>query len=349
MRICKIFSLVLLSVFALSLNAQNDLVAYWSFDNLINDTIFDNSQFANHGTNYGATLINGISGNAISFDGIDDYIRIPKDGENPPEIFTTLGEGSISLWFKANNIPTTYGIAPILFYGAEQQCNYFDAANQGLIIELGHSPIYMGSEAIFFTIWKNGCTLPSFCFDSYESVSTNEWHHYVAVVGENFNTGYLDGVEMTGRRYSFGNASYSQFFEDAVLHEKMWLGKGYWDNTTQYFDGSIDELRIYNKALSSTEVQNLYQSVGGIIDAEYAKINIFPNPAKGILHYDLSGITEPILFIKLSDSNGKLVLFEKVSSKNKKELHIEKLQSGMYFIDFIGKKKTIHEKIIISY
>ena len=85
------------------------MVAHWTFDELVNDTIFDHSQNANHGTNYGATLVPGILGNALLFDG----------------------------------------------------------------------------------------------------------------VGDNFNTGYLDGVEMTGRRYSFGGPSYSQFFEDAVVHQKM--------------------------------------------------------------------------------------------------------------------------------
>ena len=233
MKLNKVVAAILLFTYCSTINAQDGLVAYWSFDELVNDTIYDYSQNKNHGTNYGATLVPGILGNALSFDGKDDYARIPEDGQNPPDLFSTLGKGSISLWFKAKNIPVEYGIAPILYYGAEEQCDFFDAANQGLIIELGHSPIYLGSEAIFFTIWKNGCTYPSFCFDSFVPVSSDQWHHYVATIGDNSNKGYLDGFEMTSRRYSFGDPYDSQFFEDAVAHEKMWLGKGYWDNTTQ--------------------------------------------------------------------------------------------------------------------
>jgi hypothetical protein len=341
---------VLLVLYTLTINAQNSLVAYWSFDELANDIIYDYSQNTNHATNYGATLVPGIIGNALSFDGTDDFVRISKDGKGPPTIFSTLGKGSISVWFKAENIPTNYGIAPILYYGTEQQCDFFDAANKGLIIELGHSPVYLGSEAIFFTIWKNGCTYPSFCFDSYSPVSTSEWHHYVAVVGENFNTGYLDGVEMIGRRYSFGNSSYSQFFEDAVVHEKMWLGKGHWDNTTQYFNGTIDELRIYDKALTSDEVLDLFgiQSSVNQNKNNIAEIKILPNPVGEILHYDLSEINEKILFIRISNTNGKVVIKEKVLS-NDDELYIGKLPEGIYFVDFIGKKNTFHEKVVISY
>lgn len=140
---------VLLLFYSLTINAQNGLVAHWSFDEMENNTIFDSSTGENHGTNYGATVVQGIIGNALSFDGTDDYVRIPKNGKSPPQAFSALRKGSISVWFKANIIPTDYGIAPILYYGVEQQCNFFDAANKGLIIELGHSPVYSGSESIY--------------------------------------------------------------------------------------------------------------------------------------------------------------------------------------------------------
>jgi hypothetical protein len=347
MKLFYLVTFVWLFLDTLTINAQSGLVAHWSFDEMTNNIIYDNSSNANHGTNYGASLVPGIVGNALSFDGSNDYVRIPGEGQKPPAVFSTLGKGSISVWFKANKIPTDYGIAPILYYGTEQQCDFFDAANKGLIIELGHSPIYYGSEAIFFTIWKNGCTVPSFCFDSRTAVSSNEWHHYVAVVGENFNTGYLDGVEMTGRRYSFGNASYSQFFEDAIVHEKMWLGKGHWDNTTQFFDGIIDEIMIFDKALTSEEVLDLYGRLSSVNQKNIPRIKILPNPAREILHYDLSEIKEKIQFIRISSTNGEVVIKEKVHSNNK-DLYIGKLPEGIYFVDFIGKEKTFHEKVVIS-
>ena len=67
---------------------------------------------------------------------------------------------------------------------------------------------------------------------------------------------------MTNRRYNFGTNHYSQFFEDAVVDEAMWFGRGYWDARSDpspvYFDGAIDDIRIFSKALSSEEVFDIY-------------------------------------------------------------------------------------------
>jgi len=341
-------------MFLMAINAsgQEGLVSYWSFDSLPGDTIIDYSEYANHGTNYGGELVEGMKGNALEFDGETDYARIPEDGEDPPEVLQSLGKGTISLWFRVDNIPTEYGIAPAFYYGAEQMCDFFDAANQGMIIELGHSPVYMGSEAIFFTIWKNGCTYPSFCFDSYYAIPENEWHHFVAVVGENFNTGYINGQEMTGRRYSFGDETYSQFFEDAVLHEKLWLGKGYWDETVQHFDGAIDELRIYDRPLSKEEVQTLYSdtttltSVNPVTEGS-ADISVYPNPAKEKLYYDISELNTDIQSFKLTDMAGKVILSQS-DVADKKQLDIGHLSKGVYFMNFHHKEGIYRKKVVIS-
>jgi len=207
----------------------------------------------------GATWTAGPSGFALEFDGVDDYVEV---ADLPP--VSSLGEGSISVWFRADNIPTVRGILPIFYYGSRDSCsNMFDAANRGLIVELGHSPVHYGSKRLYFTIFANGCSYPSFCYDSGDPISQGEWHHFVAVVGESYNTGFLDGVEMNARRYNFGSSAYSQFFEDAVAHEVLWIGKGFWDAEPVYFDGAIDDVRIYDRALSAQEVSEFYQSPSG--------------------------------------------------------------------------------------
>lgn len=331
-------------------NGQDSLVAYWNFDILDDDMIYDVSVNANHGTNYGGELVPGVKGNAISFDGVSAYIRIPGDGKPPPAMYSELGEGAISFWFKADNIPTTYGIAPLFYYGAEEKCDFFDAANKGFIIELGHSPIFRGSKELFFTAWKNGCTYPSFCFDSHHPITINEWHHIVVVVGKDYNTGYLNGIEMVNRDYNFGNASYSEFFEDAIAHEKLWLGKGHWDRTIQYFDGTIDELRIFNKALSSREVIQLYKDTDVFtsdrrIEIEN-KVNIYPNPVMGILNYQTTETDEPLTDIKITDLKGKVVLH--ISNPAAEgALDTGNLIPGTYYVGFYGRDFSQSEKIIV--
>jgi len=55
------------------------LVAYWSFDEGSGNTLHDLSGNENHGTIYGAVWTGGKSGNALYFDGDDDYVEIPAD------------------------------------------------------------------------------------------------------------------------------------------------------------------------------------------------------------------------------------------------------------------------------
>lgn len=271
---------------AVTLTAQQEgLVGYWSFDALDGQVFEDHSLFGYSGKSQNGYLIEGKKGNALYFDGQGDFGVIDNEESLPPRHLESLGSGSISLWFRVDYIPLEHGIAPLFYYGGLEACDFFDAANQGLIIEVGHSPIHNRSEYIYFTIWKNGCTYPSFCFDSNEAISLGEWHHIVVVVDEDSNTGYLDGKEMTGRLYNFGNASYSQFFEDAIAHEVLWLGKGHWDRTEQYLEGAIDELKIFNRPLGAAEVAAIYQDTTGFISGlkedivDPLRLQLFPNPA----------------------------------------------------------------------
>lgn len=333
-------------------NGQNGLVAHWSFDKLVDDTIYDVSQQDHHGTNYGGHLVEGVKGKALDLNGVRDYARIPKDWEDPPDTLSKLEYGSISVWFKVRQIPTDYGIAPIFYYGAQRQCDFFDAANKGFIIELGHSPIHQGSKYLYYTVWKDGCTFPSLCYDSNEAIPENKWQHFVVVIGKDYNTGYLNGEEMVNRIYNFGNGSDSQFFADALAHKKLWLGKGYWDRTTQYFDGVIDEIRIYNRPLSGSEVKELYNSASVATAVAETEINpdqvkVYPNPASQQLYYEVKGVENVLQTIEVTDVTGKRVL-GKSDVPRKGTLNIDHLPEGIYFVGFHGQGVDYQKKVLIN-
>jgi hypothetical protein len=244
---------------------KNEVIAHWEFNEKSGNMIYDSSGNGFHGTILGnPEWTNGKIDDALEFDANGDYISISQNTTQLFSRLSKLGQGSISVWFRVDYIPVEHGIMPIFYYGSKNPCdNFFDAANQGLIIEVGHSPIHQASKRIYFTIWANGCTYPSFCFDSRNSINEGEWYHFVAVVGPDNNTGYLNGEEMVNRRYNFGNSHYSQFFEDAVIDEALWFGRGYWDAKRDpspvYLDGAIDDIRILSKPLSSEEVAEIYQ------------------------------------------------------------------------------------------
>ena len=248
----------LVSIFLLSpltsaqdgkINLEDGLVTYLKLDNEDKEITDETGNLT--GEKMGTTFNNGL----VEFDGEDDFIELKGHD------FDNIGYGTISLWFKAQDIPIQDAIRPILYYGAQAPCeNMPDASNQGLIIEVAHDPMHFRSKNLYFTIFADGCEYPSFCYDSRQPMEENKWYHFVALVGEDYNTGYLNGKEMTNRRYNFGNSRDSEFFEDAVKDETFWIGKGYWDAKPMFFKGNIKNIRIYNRVLNETEINHLYEN-----------------------------------------------------------------------------------------
>lgn len=238
-----------------------ELMAHWTFKEDSATSLTDSSRFELNGKILGAGRTVDTGHAALLFDGRDDYVQMESEGGVNLAHLSKLGQGTISIWFKLNSLPQDARIYPILYYGSASACDFFDAANQGLIVEVGHHPVHWESKRLYFTIWQNGCTYPSFCFDSNHPLEAGVWYHFAAVIGPGFNTGFLNGEEMRYRNYNFGRKSDSQFFENAMKHEELWLGRGYWNMELNYFDGLIGEIRIYNYPLTAEEVETLCQNV----------------------------------------------------------------------------------------
>lgn len=322
----------LVFLLAVEAAAQEGLVAHWSFDELNGEVFMDHAALENSGVNQGGVAIEGMKGKALYLDGMNDYAVIRSREARPPSALENLGEGTIAFWFRVDRIPLSHGIAPLFYYGNTTACDFFDAANEGLIIEVGHSPVHFRSERLYFTMWKNGCTYPSFCFDSSEPISTGAWHHVAVVVSENANTGYLDGREMVHRNYNFGNASYSQFFEDAMKHETLWFGKGHWDRTEQYLEGAMDEVMIFDRPLNAGEVQALYADTTGTStgipgERKDAAMHLHPNPVGAVL--TVEGAEAPILGIYAA--NGTL-LMEQEAGWERTHIDLAHLPAGLYVL-----------------
>jgi len=134
--------------------------------------------------------------------------------------------------------------------------------NEGLIIEVGHEGVYNASEKLYFTNTMSGSSEPIHCFDNGTDLTAGTWYHFVVVVSSTGNTGYLNGVEMTSRVYNFGTSSDTYFF-NSVNSGILSIGYGRFGFATPgqfyYFDGLIDDVRIYSRALTAAEVLVLYQ------------------------------------------------------------------------------------------
>jgi hypothetical protein len=90
---------LLLASPCLTADLNDGLVGYWSFDD---GTATDQSGNGNDGTIYGATLVAGISEQALDFDGSNDYVLIPHDSTIN---FEQTDDFSVVLWFKTAWVP----------------------------------------------------------------------------------------------------------------------------------------------------------------------------------------------------------------------------------------------------
>jgi dienelactone hydrolase len=235
-----------------------DFVAHWSFDEGSGATAHDSSANGFHGAVRGAAWTAGVSSNALAFDGMDDHVEF-TDGAGYPDRIGALAVGTISVWFKFDATPGANQIHPVFYLGRATG----GANRSSVIIEIGH--FNAGNTKLYFTVLTPDGTIP-LCFDSNTGLAPQTWHHFAAVVGTNFNTGYLNGVEMTNRHYNFGGPTHWNFLDD-VAKEVCWAGRGFLGNltATQHLKGAVDEIRLYDRPLSGVEISNYHRAIVGSV------------------------------------------------------------------------------------
>ena len=212
----------------------NGLVGYWPFNGNANDE----SGNGNNGVVNGATLTSdrfGNVGKALSFDGMSNYVEVPHSST-----FNFTNKITISLWIKPNTI-----FAPgVESYVLNKQSNY-GASQVGFHIYYWYNSS-LGSMITFRCRNGNnsnwgGC--------SYNSLSpfTNTWKNFILAYDSVSMRIYIDGQFFTSsspENLGYNNAS--------ILIGKFISGG--------YFKGDIDDIAIYNRALNSQEITQLYRS-----------------------------------------------------------------------------------------
>ncbi|MCA8960826.1 MAG: hypothetical protein KDC38_09945 [Planctomycetes bacterium] len=231
--------------------ALDEPVGAWLFEEPGGSVAQDSSTAGNDGVIFGATRGPGVMGGGLDFSGTTDFVGIPG-ATGCPAALAALPFGSISVWFRLDPLPPTSSLRPV-FYLGNGQVSPNDSA---LVIEAGHG--YPGGSKLYFTYYQDGAT--PLCFDSGYHLETETWYHFVGVVGPDFNTGYLNGVEMVDRHYNVGDPSTSHFLSDVTDPSVFWIGKGYAKQLEdmKYFDGTIDEVRVYDVPLTAQDVAELY-------------------------------------------------------------------------------------------
>jgi Concanavalin A-like lectin/glucanases superfamily len=216
-----------------SLPVSNGLVAYYSFDGKTISTTGattttqdviggNNASFTNMSTTTSRVL--GKVGQAITFDGGDDKLTVSTATALAPKPL------SVSFWAKSNRPVSTY-YGPIGMTTIESWTEGWGFYTPG------------SSEMRFFVEGY------STNYAAFTNLNPQVWHHYVGVWDGNNIYLYVDGVR----------GSVTDTYSGAIsITNPLYIGSV--DGQSSYdWQGPVDEVRIYNRALSPKEIITLYK------------------------------------------------------------------------------------------
>ena len=219
------FGAVTSSVAQIDVNGSltEGLVGWWKFDETDGGVAYDSSGNGNEGnlTN-GPTWVEGKIGGALSFDGVNNYVQIP----NMQSFFSNAA--SFTSWVKvmSYNVPNEQGLA---VFGVGQNLHY----------------PYSGNSQLYINILRSINRVPNI----QTTVNFSDWHH-VSITTQ--NNGYW---------VMYHNSSQISRVdaEPLSLPNNKSFGRSVYDSSFRYLNGLLDDIRIYDRALSAVEVKALYE------------------------------------------------------------------------------------------
>lgn len=239
----------------------------------------------------------GTANAAYSFNGTSSYLTRSSIGHT----FTQAGSFSVSIWIKkasnaTGNVAIMSGTTTSLNFIWLVQCD--------------------ATKAIFGTNKQQSAW---FWTNATSNYVINEWEHYVGVYTANTMTFYRNGVLQGTTTNTHTNVS------QAIL--PIWIGRGVSGN---YFNGSLDDIGIWNRALTPNEISVLYQSTLSVDAYTAANVKVFPNPASDFLQLEVAaeniGKTYQII-----DELGRIVATDTMVDTTT-EIAVSSLKTGMYFV-----------------
>ena len=209
-------------------HASGGLVGYWKLDETSGTSAADSTGYGNTGTYVGSPTLNvappsalTFPSRAVTFNGISKYVNVGNI--SPATAF------SVSVWAKATSLASNTTIV-----GRATASNLVQG--WGLIWD-------SGSQTMRF--WINGYGT-NYAYKSFND--TTSWHHFISVWTGTTLQIYIDGVKGTDASY----ATAPIYSTDTMVIGKANLSYAGWN-----WVGSIDDVRIYNVALSAGEISTI--------------------------------------------------------------------------------------------
>lgn len=211
---------------------------------------------------------------------------------------------SVSVWTKLNSIKSNYNF--LYSYGT--------AANP--------DGAYINPNTIIHFAPSHNSVLAH---------STDIWYHFVFTYDGTASKIYRNGTLISSSNVARNTVNNSDVF-------RLGLSEG---GALNYFNGTIDDLKIYNYALSESEVSDLYNTQTLAVTETKTKstVVVYPNPASDIINIETKNLIKDIEIIS---AEGKTLLHSK-----EKTINISRLNKGMYFVKITDSHgNTATQKII---
>ena len=242
---------------------SNGLVGWWPFNGNANDESGNN----NNGTVNGATLTADRFGNAnkaYSFDGVDDYIV----AINSPSLDIQGNQYSISSWVYCT-IGTQGQIISKSDISNRKYGQYINGNLTELGFELNNSDSYNGQ------------------------IQHNKWSNLITTYDGNQKKWYIDGQQVHVENYSSNIISNNMDFFIGVFGSL----------NESFFNNKIDDIGIWNHALTECEIQDLYNAQLG----SFSNTTVTVNPTSSSIGKNaILTVSSPISSLQWQSNPGNI-------------------------------------------
>ena len=261
----KLFLTLILVLFVIPIGISQDLPSYIPTDGLVayypfNGNANDESGNGHHGTVNGATLKsdrNDVQNSSYGFDGLDDYISI-NSNNNQLDFFGNCCL-TISAWINLDNTDNQYGILTNTVSNNIHQ-------QYALKVDSNSKLYFLAGDGLFES---NGFNYSS------SDINNGQWTHTLVSYDGNKLKLYLNG------NLDYENQIIDNFPESPS--SVAFIGNS-WGSNNDFFPGQIDDVGIWNRALTEKEIQKLFNSstgdilLNGTVSAENNQIRNVADP-----------------------------------------------------------------------
>ncbi len=233
---CTMIVVFVLLITGMQAAAQEDaLVLYFTFDENSGDTVEDRSGNGNDGEINGAEWVDGKFGSALQFDRTKKTFVLVADN---PTLNPDM-EISYMAWFVSDSYGNSNGIIS-KYTGAGNQRSYNFRIHHTL-------PNALSTEVTSNGAWQPGVSATD--VHSTTILEDGQWHHgAITFKASDFLRMYVDG-ELVDE--SEANATEVLFDNNTPMR----IGTDLSDEDQRFFNGIIDEVAVFNRALSQAEIQ----------------------------------------------------------------------------------------------